>query len=91
MVVALRPPGREDFVYNPGPDTRLEAGCMLVVMGDVERLSQLSRLVSDEGAETVVVRAATTGHERRELERWISDVTPLDPPSPGGGWVRPDA
>lgn len=92
VVVALRPAGRDEFVYNPGPDTRVEEGWVLVVMGDVEKLSQLSQLVSD-GDQTVVVRAATTGHERAELERRISDRQPGDRAAGGsptdGGWARP--
>jgi voltage-gated potassium channel len=47
VVLALRH-GEGPFIFNPGPDTRLAAGDVMVVVGDEERLQTLRRYVSVE-------------------------------------------
>jgi voltage-gated potassium channel len=41
LVLAIRERGRGPFHYNPGPDTRLEGGTTLVVLG---RMSSVKKL-----------------------------------------------
>jgi voltage-gated potassium channel len=41
LVMAIQPPGSEQFVYVPSPEVVLEAGCVVVVLGSAEQMSQL--------------------------------------------------
>lgn len=42
--VALRPPGCEDFVYNPGPDQLLRQGTVIIVIGNPAQIKALQKL-----------------------------------------------
>ncbi len=42
--IALQRAGDEDFIYNPGPDCRLEAGAVLIVIGSPSQTERLRRL-----------------------------------------------
>lgn len=49
LVLALRERGRKGFVYNPGPDTVLETGSMLVVLGTQDAVHKLRDFLSTPG------------------------------------------
>lgn len=46
-VMALRQPDSERFIYNPLPETTLEAGMTLIALGEVEGIMRLRRLAHD--------------------------------------------
>lgn len=46
-VLAIREPGAEAFVFNPGDDHRLRDGATLVTMGETQRVQQLVSLIGD--------------------------------------------
>jgi voltage-gated potassium channel len=48
VVLALKH-GEGPFTFNPGPETRLAAGDVMIVLGDEERLQTLRQYVSSEG------------------------------------------
>lgn len=39
--IALKNPGGEEFIYNPSPDERLEAGAVLIVIGNAQQTALL--------------------------------------------------
>ena len=45
LVLGLRRPGSEDYVYNPPRDTTLEAGDTVVVLGSMDQIAALRQLV----------------------------------------------
>jgi voltage-gated potassium channel len=46
IVLALRPlKGLGDYRYNPGPETRLEAGDVMIVLGNAEQIQKLRSYV----------------------------------------------
>ncbi|NUP98696.1 MAG: NAD-binding protein [Armatimonadetes bacterium] len=46
LVIATRQVGVEGFTYNPGPEQRLVAGTVLIVLGHVDNIARLRRLVA---------------------------------------------
>lgn len=81
LVVAVKPPGDEAFVYNPGPTLRIEPGAVLVVMGDPEQITKLERLVGGAGPVTIV-KDATRRHERIDIEERLGRARrPEEPPA----------
>lgn len=67
LVVAIREPGQEGFLYNPGPTTRVLVGTALVVMGEVEQVEKLQRLVGG-GQVPTIIKDPTRRHSRAELD-----------------------
>lgn len=50
IVLALQKAGEGGYIYNPGPDTRLEAGNVMLVLGRPEQIVRLRRYVSPAGS-----------------------------------------
>jgi K+/H+ antiporter YhaU regulatory subunit KhtT len=46
MAVAMKHPGREDFVYNPSPAEVLQPGTVLIVIGNPGQIASLKELCS---------------------------------------------
>ena len=49
IVVALKRPAEEDFVYAPGGDSVLTPGTTLIVIGPLDRVHMLEGLASADG------------------------------------------
>jgi voltage-gated potassium channel len=81
LVVAVKPPGDEAFVYNPGPTLPIQPGAVLVVMGGPDQVVQLERLVGGAGPVTIV-KDATRRHERVDIEERLARGRQLPPPAP---------
>jgi len=44
IVISLKPVNEDSFMYNPSPDTRLQAGTAIIVIGSVEQVGELTKL-----------------------------------------------
>jgi len=42
--IALQPPDQKEFTYNPGPETRISPGAVLLVIGNPEQVGRLEKL-----------------------------------------------
>lgn len=68
VVIAVRQPGADDFLYNPGPDVKLRDGTVLVVMGEVEKVALLEDIVTGVKGRSHVVKAPTAHYKPQGLE-----------------------
>ena len=48
LAILLRDKEGDEFIYNPSADYVLEAGSVLVVIGDVEQVRQLEKYANPE-------------------------------------------
>ena len=45
LVLGIRKPGTEDYIYNPPRNTVLEAGDTLVILGSIDQITELKNVV----------------------------------------------
>ena len=77
VIIALKNPGQDGFVYNPGPDVPVVSGATLVVMGETERVTKLEVLVG-AGEHVKVVQANTIEMRAVEIDEQGNLKDPRD-------------
>jgi voltage-gated potassium channel len=92
-VLALKRPAQEAFDYNPGPETHLVEGMVLVVMGEVARVVKLEELVGGNRSSwigagvaqgTTAISAEAARVLRQEAGATPSPAQPVATPEPRG-------
>jgi voltage-gated potassium channel len=68
VVIAVKQPGEETFVYNPGPETALREGTVLVVVGEPEKVARLEELVCNRRGTSQLIKTPTSHYKPLGLE-----------------------
>ena len=47
LVLAVRKPGQDKFIYNPSGDTKLETGTTVVVLADLQQIKKFKQFANE--------------------------------------------